>query len=43
MVLHGGGGTGDDLLRRAVELGILKVTLITDLSNAGIAAIVKYL
>lgn len=35
LVLHGGSGTGDENLRKAVEKGIQKVNLFTDLSNAG--------
>lgn len=34
LVLHGGSGSGDDNLRRAVELGICKVNLFTDTLKA---------
>ena len=43
LVLHGGSGTGDDLLKKAVETGIQKVNLATDLSNAGLASLKEYL
>lgn len=35
LVLHGGSGTGDDNLAKAVRTGIQKVNLNTDLSKAG--------
>jgi fructose-bisphosphate aldolase class II len=35
LVLHGGSSTGDDLLNKAVECGICKVNLSTDLLVAG--------
>lgn len=35
LVLHGGSSTGDENLKKAVELGITKVNLFTDLSTAG--------
>jgi len=38
LVLHGGSGTGDENLQKAVRMGIQKVNLFTDLSNAGLAA-----
>lgn len=34
-VLHGGSGTGDDNLVKAVEMGVCKVNLYSDLENAG--------
>lgn len=34
LVLHGGSGTGDDNLKRAIEIGIQKVNLYTDLGEA---------
>lgn len=34
LVLHGGSGSGDENLRKAVELGICKVNIFTDLCNA---------
>lgn len=40
LVLHGGSGTGDDNLKKAVKLGITKVNLCTDLFN-GVEAAVK--
>lgn len=43
LVLHGGSGTGDDNLAKAVKTGIQKVNLHTDLSNAGIEEGKKYL
>ena len=43
LVLHGGSGTGDDNLARAVRTGIQKVNLCTDLSNAGLESMKKYL
>ncbi len=43
LVLHGGSGTGDKNLRRAVKTGIQKVNLFTDLSEAGIEKIMEYL
>ena len=43
LVLHGGSGTGDDNLKRAVETGIQKVNLFTDLSAGGIETLRKYL
>lgn len=42
LVLHGGSGTGDENLRKAVELGIQKINLFTDLSNAGVQNIIEY-
>lgn len=39
LVLHGGSGTGDDNLRRAIEGGITKVNLCTDLFNGFEAAV----
>ena len=38
LVLHGGSGTPDADLRRAVELGIVKVNVATDLAKAWCAA-----
>ncbi|MDR2157004.1 MAG: class II fructose-bisphosphate aldolase [Clostridiales Family XIII bacterium] len=35
LVLHGGSGTGDEGLKKAIGNGISKVNLFTDLSNAG--------
>lgn len=35
LVLHGGSSTGDENLKKAVELGIQKVNLCSDLCNAG--------
>lgn len=35
LVLHGGSSTGDENLKKAVELGIAKVNLSTDLNMAG--------
>lgn len=35
LVLHGGSGTGDDNLAKAVKIGIQKVNLNTDVSEAG--------
>ena len=35
LVLHGGSSTGDENLKKAVELGIQKVNLCTDLTDAG--------
>lgn len=43
LVLHGGSGTGDENLKKAVETGIQKVNLCTDLSNAGLEELKKYL
>jgi fructose-bisphosphate aldolase class II len=42
LVLHGGSGTGDDNLKKAVEFGIQKVNLFTDLSNAGLKSLLAY-
>lgn len=42
LVLHGGSGTGDDNLKKAVQCGIQKVNLFTDLSNAGVSSLLKY-
>nr|WP_122012434.1 class II fructose-bisphosphate aldolase [Maliibacterium massiliense] len=39
LVLHGGSGSGDDNLVRAIACGITKVNLATDLFAAGIASI----
>lgn len=39
LVLHGGSGTGDDNLARAIGEGIQKVNLNTDVSKAGQAAL----
>lgn len=43
LVLHGGSGTGDDNLKKAVKIGIQKVNLFTDLSNAGLKVLRNYL
>lgn len=43
LVLHGGSGTGDDNLKKAVQTGIQKVNLCTDLSNAGLEKLPAYL
>lgn len=43
LVLHGGSGTGDENLKKAVEIGMHKINLYTDLSNAGIEAGRNYL
>lgn len=43
LVLHGGSGTGDDNLKKAVQTGIQKVNLCTDLSDAGLDALKSYL
>lgn len=34
LVLHGGSGTGDDLIHKAIKCGIQKINLWTDLSQA---------
>lgn len=43
LVLHGGSGTGDENLKKAVEYGIQKVNLSTDLSSAYIKSVSEYL
>lgn len=43
LVLHGGSGTGDDKLKKAVQCGIQKVNLSTDLSGAYISSCSKYI
>lgn len=43
LVLHGGSGTGDENLAKAVRTGIQKVNLNTDLSEAGKSALRKAL
>ena len=43
LVLHGGSGTGDEQLRKAVEKGIQKINLFTDLSVAGLKTLKEYL
>lgn len=43
LVLHGGSGTGDEALKKAVENGINKVNLFTDLSTAGCNSIKEYI
>ena len=43
MVLHGGSGTGDDNLQKAVQIGIQKVNLCTDLSDAGLKKVGPYM
>lgn len=43
LVLHGGSGTGDGNLAKAVQTGIQKVNLCTDLSLAGMEALKEYL
>ena len=37
LVLHGGSGSGDENLAKACTMGVAKINLFTDLSNAGIA------
>lgn len=43
LVLHGGSSSGDANLRKAVETGISKVNIGTDLRTAGAAAVTAYL
>jgi fructose-bisphosphate aldolase, class II len=43
LVLHGGSGTGDENLRKAVECGINKVNIFTDSMVANTGAILKKL
>ncbi|MCF6464955.1 class II fructose-bisphosphate aldolase [Clostridium sp. Cult2] len=43
LVLHGSSGTGDENLKTAVQMGIQKVNLFTDLSMAGIERLKQYL
>lgn len=43
LVLHGCSGTGDDNLKKAIEYGITKLNLYTDLSMAGATALEEYL
>jgi fructose-bisphosphate aldolase class II len=42
LVLHGGSGTGDDNLSKAIELGISKINLGTDLSVGACRKIAAY-
>lgn len=42
LVLHGGSGTGDENLKKAVKIGIQKINLFTDLSNAGMDSLINY-
>lgn len=37
LVLHGGSGLSDDNFRRSIELGIAKINIFTDISEAGVA------
>ncbi len=41
LVLHGGSGLADDDFRRAVELGIAKINIFTDIDKAGRAGLEK--
>ncbi len=43
LVLHGGSSSGDANLKKAVETGISKVNIGTDLRTAGAAAVTEYL
>ncbi len=43
LVLHGGSGTGDENLKKAVQMGIQKVNLFTDLSNAALESMNYFL
>lgn len=43
LVLHGGSGTPEPLLREAVRLGVAKVNVNTEVSKAGVAALAKSL
>lgn len=43
LVLHGCSGTGDENLKQAIELGITKLNLYTDLDQAGHAALTQFL
>lgn len=43
LVLHGGSGTGDENLARAVKTGIQKVNIATDLNYAGTDAMTAWL
>lgn len=42
LVLHGGSNTGDDQLRHAVECGIHKINLFTDLSLAAVEKVKEF-
>ncbi|WP_160724554.1 class II fructose-bisphosphate aldolase [Bacillus sp. USDA818B3_A] len=42
LVLHGGSGTPDDVLTRAIELGICKVNVNTEVSMAAVSYLEKY-
>lgn len=41
LVLHGGSGTGDDNLKRAIKIGIQKVNLYTELGDAWLEQLKK--
>ena len=43
LVLHGGSSSGDENLKKAVETGITKVNIGTDLRMAGAKAVTEYL
>ena len=43
LVLHGGSSTGDENLRQAIQHGVSKVNIGTDLGDAGISAMKDYL
>ena len=43
LVLHGASGTGDDEMARAVQAGITKINLFSDLSLAGTRAVEEVL
>lgn len=42
LVLHGGSGTPDDVLKKAIELGICKVNVNTEVSMAAVSYLEKY-
>lgn len=39
LVLHGGSGTGDNTLKKCIDMGISKINICTDLMKAGAAAV----
>src|SRR5690625_1193285 len=43
LVLHGGSGSGDENLQKAVAIGIQKVNLFTDLNQNGMKFLVDYM
>ena len=43
LVLHGGSSTGDENLKKAIKHGISKINIGTDLGDAGVSSLMKFI